>query len=143
MVTGLEAAGLVLAILPLLISGLDYYREGLIPIRDWLRYRSEIKSLIRNLNVEQVRFRIICEKLLSGIVPEEELADLLECPGGPAWHDEHVEKKLKERLRESFTVYLATVADMEDLLQALRIKLGLDHENKVRQIFQVYFRPCY
>lgn len=143
MVTGLEAAGLVLAILPLLISGLDHYREGLIPIKDWLRYRSEVKSLIRNLNVEQVRFRIICEKLLSGIVPEEELADLLECPGGPAWYDEHVEKKLKERLRESFTVYLATVADMEDLLQALRTKLGLDHENKVRQIFQVYFRPSY
>src|SRR6266480_4445731 len=78
MITGVEAAGLVLAILPLLISGLDHYREGLIPIKDWLRYRSEVKCLIRNLNVEQVRFRIICEKLLSGIVPEEELADLLE-----------------------------------------------------------------
>lgn len=132
MVTGVEAAGLVLAILPLLISGLQQYQQGLIPIKDWLRYRSEVKSLIRNLNIEQVRFRMTCEKLLGGIVPEEELADLLQCPGGPAWYDEHIESRLKERLQESFAVYLATVEDMQDLLQSLRLKIGLDHEDKVR-----------
>ena len=131
MITGIETAGLVLAVLPLLITGLEDYQKGLVPMKDWLRYRSVVKSLIRSLKMEQIRLRDTCEKLLSNIVPDEEIADLIASPGGPDWCNDHIEETLKDRLRESFVVYMDTIEDMKDLLSKLKVKLGLDYEDKV------------
>ena len=76
----MEAVGLVLGVIPLVISALEYYAEGV--HKRW-RYKRELSSLKRILDAEFVRYLNTCEELLSGIVPNATLAALLDFPGGP------------------------------------------------------------
>jgi len=132
MVTGVETAGLVLGALPLVISALESYAEGVETIHKWWRYSRELASLRRILDAEFVRYLNTCEELLAGLVPNVTLAALLDNPGGEQWQDPEIERKLRLRLRKSFSSYLETVADMNDVITVLESKLELDSEGKVR-----------
>jgi len=77
-----EVAGFILAALPLVISGLEHYADGVTIITKWWSYKRELKSLIRVLDAEYARFLGTCEKILDGLVPPEQLKDLLCQPGG-------------------------------------------------------------
>jgi hypothetical protein len=71
------------------------------------------------------------EELLSGIVPDDTLADLLNDPGGVDWKDPEIERKLRLRLRKAFPSYLETIADMNEVTSILKAKLELDPDGKV------------
>ena len=131
MVTGIETAGLVLGTIPLIISALEHYVEGVETIQKWWRYKRELASLKRILDAEYVRYLNTCEELLSGIVPDATLAALLEFPGGAGWQDLEIERRLRGRLQMSFASYLNTVNDMNEILQILKSKLELDPNGKV------------
>ncbi|KAL2006428.1 hypothetical protein VTN00DRAFT_9096 [Thermoascus crustaceus] len=79
--SGFEVAGIVLRSIPLVISALEHYSDGARTLKRWRSYDGELKSLIRSLNTEMVKFQNVCENLLQGIVPpsriEEMLNDLL------------------------------------------------------------------
>ena len=55
MVTGIETAGLVLATVPLLISALEHYRDGVRTIVRLTRTKSLVKKLRSSLEVQRVR----------------------------------------------------------------------------------------
>jgi hypothetical protein len=129
--SGIETAGIVLGAIPLVISALEHYAEGISTIHKWWRYKRELASLKRILDAEYVRYLNTCEELLSGIVPDATLATLLDFPGGPGWQDPDIERKLHSRLRTSFTSYLNTVTDMNDIMEILKSKLELDPNGKV------------
>lgn len=125
--------GLVLATLPLIISALEHYNEGLKPLKDFIKYKNLIRELVVDLGTQRALFRNTLEKLLSGSVASDvRLAHLLEHPGGEGWHDEGFASDLKRRLQGSFTVYMECVRDMESLVKALRDNLGLDSRGLVR-----------
>jgi hypothetical protein len=77
MVTGVETAGLILGSIPLIISALEHYAEGIETIGKWWRYKRELASLKRILGAEYDRFLNTLEELLAGIVPDATLAELL------------------------------------------------------------------
>lgn len=43
--SGVEAAGFVLAAFPLLISALEHYRESAEVLKDWWRYKREYRKV--------------------------------------------------------------------------------------------------
>jgi hypothetical protein len=129
--SGAEVAGFVLAAIPLLISGLEHYAEGVTTIRRYLKYKNELRSLLRNLNTEYDIFRNTCEELLEGIVPARKMALLLENPGSDLWKDQVIEQKLKNRLQSSYSGYLETVDDMEDAVNEFKRRLKLGSDGKV------------
>src|SRR4051794_4057127 len=67
--SGFEVAGVVLGSLPLVISALEHYRDGLRSIQRWRKYERELQSLVRNLETERAKLQNVCEKLLVGLVP--------------------------------------------------------------------------
>ncbi|MCJ1387909.1 hypothetical protein MMC18_000752 [Xylographa bjoerkii] len=127
-----EAAGLVLAVIPLVISALEHYAEGVSTITKWWSYKRELNSLVRVLDAEYARFLGTCEKLLHGLVSPAELKALIEYPGGPLWKNEVIDKKLKMRLQSSYSSYLRSIEDMAEAVKELETKLEIGPNGKPR-----------
>lgn len=95
--TGIEIAALILAILPVVISAAEHYRDGLQPLREWKRYPREVDSLYWDLKGQLCLFRNTCEVLLRSVGGEDfdasPLADLLNNPEGDGWKDTRLEER--------------------------------------------------
>lgn len=73
--SGVEAASLVLAVLPLVISALEAYKEGRNPIRTFAwKWRFELESLLRCLKEQRWFFRNSVQVLLQTANIDEGLA---------------------------------------------------------------------
>ena len=130
MLTGVETAGLVLGSIPLLVSALEHYAEGVNTIERWWRFERELSTIRRLLVAEQAVFQGTCERLLDGLVPGTELDHLIDNPGGPGW-DAKLDAGLQQRLGRSYASFNECVEYMRDVIDALRDQLDLDPEGKV------------
>lgn len=131
MVTGVETAGLVLAIFPLAIEGLKFYLKGLESIKRWWRYAAAVRQLLRALTMEKVKFEESCEDVLCDLVTSQDLERLLEAPGGAEWQHVDLQSALRTRLGRTFDVFMTAVADMKAALECFKEKLDLDWESGV------------
>ena len=137
--SGVEAAGFVLAAIPLLISACEHYAEGVSTIKRWHRYKTELKQIRVRLGVEYAIFRDTCEKLLDGLVHPEDLEDLINDPGGIAWSDGDLGYRLEKRLQRSYHVYLESVEELTAAVKYMQDELGLDVNGKVSSNLPMLF----
>ena len=129
-----STVGLVLAVLPLVISAIEHYNEGLKPLKDFVRWKITIRNLIVGLRTQKALFRNTLEQLLGGLVTDQtELSVLLDDPAGSGWKSPKLETDLKQRLRHSFDVYIENVVAMDSHVCALEEHIGLDVYGKVCQ----------
>lgn len=134
MATGIEAAGLALAIFPIVIQGLKFYSEGCKTIVEWRRYRKGVKELTRQLTVEQSLFENTCISLLGDMVSAKESASLMEDPGGEAWKTPKIQKVLHGYLPENLVQpFLDAVAALYETLEELQQMFRLTGFDKVRR----------
>ena len=129
--SGIEVTGIVLGAIPLLISALEHYAEGIHLIRRWLRYQRELKSLIRILRAEYTRFLGTCERVLYGLIPGTERRLLIEQTHSSRWKDPALERKLRERLRHAYMPYMESIDDMNEAIEDLRDRLKLNKSLQV------------
>jgi hypothetical protein len=122
--SGFEVAGIVLGVIPIVISALEDYDEGLTAIQRWRKYEREVRSLIRNLETERLRLQTICEKLLIGIAPPSRIEHMINDPTGSLWHEEDIQKKINARLWKSAQNYDETLQEMRKAIDEMmdRIK---------------------
>lgn len=134
--SGVEAAGFILAAIPLVISFVEHYAEGVRTINRWRKYARELKSLCRRLRSEEELFRNMCELLLRDIVSsEQELETLVSSPAGLGWSDPDLERRLQEKLSaRSYAVYREVVEEMLDIVNAIKDRMGIENDGKVRLI---------
>ena len=126
MVTGIETAGLVLAILPLIIAALEDYKRGLKPIRRLLAWRLELEKLIRSFRDERFHFGVNLSIIIKSARPgaprsesDRDLPSVL--VSGAARTD--IESYL--RGNEALAVFDGIISDHRELLEkAIR---NLDH----------------
>ncbi|KAF4817786.1 hypothetical protein CGCSCA5_v005441 [Colletotrichum siamense] len=130
--SGFEVAGVVLGTIPLLISALEHYKEGISTIRAWRNYDRELRSLIRNLQTERVRFQDVCEKLLVGLVSQCQIESMVDDPFGPAWQEEKVRAKIEARLWRSFSNFEDIIKDMEEATKEMKTKLDLQPDGTIK-----------
>lgn len=126
MVTGVETAGLVLASFPLVVSGIDAYRNGLKPLRRWWKYRTQVLNLYNAVTSQQLLFKNNIERLLDPIVTSDaQMQMLLNCPNmaNSEWHN--LTENLKRRLASSYRPYLDTVLRISKTLEKLKTHLGI------------------
>jgi hypothetical protein len=72
----------VLAAIPLMISGLEHYRESAEVLESWWKIKREYQKCMRNLKYHKVAFEENLEELLLPlIVDEDKLQQLLNNPG--------------------------------------------------------------
>lgn len=129
--SGLEVAGIVLGALPLIISALEHYAQGVSTAKRFWHFKSELRFLLLRINTEKVTFVNTLEHLLTGIVRIDRMAEMLANVGGQDWQDETIEQCLKDRLRGAYEVYLANVQGMAGALQKIMDKLALGPDGKV------------
>ncbi|KAF1933464.1 uncharacterized protein M421DRAFT_97603 [Didymella exigua CBS 183.55] len=132
--SGVEIAGLVLGVLPLLIQGIESYNEGLDPIKSFMRWDKELPQCIRKLRNQHVHYAQTMRILLEPITAEVELAEMMTDPGSSQlWKDKEMALKLQDRLQESYHAYQCTIADIERITKQIASKLDLDRANELKR----------
>jgi len=133
MATGVETAGLVLATIPLLLAGLEFYAKGIATSKRYWKYRQEFKSLVIELRIENAVYINSIEILLTGVVRQKDMPDFLANPYGERWKDEEFERKLKDRLGPTYEPYVEAINQMNGAAKEFRDRLKLDKAGKVRK----------
>ncbi|KAI1120639.1 hypothetical protein F5Y10DRAFT_257955 [Nemania abortiva] len=128
--SGIEAVGLVLGVIPLIISALEHYQDGKGAISTWRRHARVVQSLVRNLKTERGKLYNTCETLLGGIVPPAKLEPMLNEPLGPLWQDEHTKERIERRLDHMYNAFQETVRDMLAIMEELKSNLGINSEGQ-------------
>lgn len=128
--SGLEILGAVLGSIPLVISALEHYANGITTAKRYMAYRRELMDLIDKIATEEQIFGNTVKQLLTGIVDLERMEEIV--PGGDLWRDSGIDLELKNRLCDGYHIYLQNVRGMEAALQRIRKKLALDPLGKVR-----------
>jgi hypothetical protein len=124
--SGIEVTGLVLGAIPVLLTALEGYANGVSTASRMIRYKRELKSLYRLLDTDFELYKAVCKRLLSQIVDPADIAELLAEPGGKAWKNPRLEEAMRTLLGSSYGVYLRTMADMDAAIEEFkeRLKLG-------------------
>lgn len=81
----LEAVSVVLGGIPLIISALEHYGDGVSAVQRWRKYKRELKSIARSLKTERVRIHNICENLLVSLVLPSQTQSMTHKPLGILW----------------------------------------------------------
>lgn len=125
----MEAAGLVLGVIPIAIQALETYRNILSAMKN---ARRDLEYLIRDLRTEQQILQNTCETLLKGIVPDSVLDDMIEDPFGPAWKQYNDEVRL--RLWRSADIFQERITEMKQAAIDIQKKLAIDLNGKVSKV---------
>lgn len=124
--SGIEIAGLVLGGFPILVSAIDAYRKGLKPLNIWRHYRKHITRFATDVEIQQLFLENNLRDLLDPIVlSSNQLEELMDAPGGPAWKTPELEAQLKSRLSRFYQPYVKILANMNDTLVQLQGHLGI------------------
>ena len=131
--SGIEVAGLVLAVFPIVVKGLQQFTEGLETIKDWKRYRCKLARYSRTLETQQVIYLNTMDIIFDGIIQSnDEFETFMEDPGQAVSCNPQYEKQLYMRLGRSYDNYNKIMVDMLDALRAARKELGIDANGNVR-----------
>jgi hypothetical protein len=129
--SGFEIIGVVLGSIPLMISALEHYERGLMTVR-MLQHRAKVMhSLATSLSTEQTILRNTCETLLAGIIDPEDLQLLIADPFGPLWQDPNIKALVERRLDHTLKDFKALVHSMNETIEEMRSKLGLNLDSDV------------
>ena len=123
MATGLAVAGLILGVFPIVIAGIDYYKQR--------TGEKEIRQLYRSLKVQNDIFYCCIEELLATLTSDSQLVTLLEDPGGLEWNDEGLQLRLRAHLDYVYDSFCESVEDIKTMVIELRESLQLPVDNKV------------
>ena len=138
MVTGVETAGLVLAVLPLLIEALSVYKNGLEKTGIVLgvkqkRYKLKVERLRIQLKGQSALLQINLAKLVGRASPNEEFVKLPEDYNDALWTGETAEK-IKAYLQPggAFEAFQGILSLYESYLEEIAEKLvGVLRPSKV------------
>ena len=112
MSTVLGIAGLILGVIPVVITGIDYYKRGL--------GEKEVRQLHRSLKVQNDIFYCCIEELLASLTTDSQLVALLQDPGGPEWNDEGLQLPLKVHLDHVYDSFFEAVEDIKTMVTELQ-----------------------
>lgn len=138
--SGIEAAGLVLAVFPIVVNGLQHFTESVETTKTWRRYQKELAKYSRILETQNIVYLNTIEILFDDIIQSnDELDAMMKDPGAAFSHKPQYEEKLRIRLDRSYGNYNKIMVDMLDALTAVQKELGIDENGKVRFVQLFYF----
>ena len=130
--SGIEVAGIALAVFPILVDGLVRFIDGVQTIKWYRRYRARLQDYADIIGAQKIWYQDTLEELLMDIVQnEDELEALTAQPTGAIWEDAKYRQKLMQRLGRSHEVYLRLSERMVNALLLMCEELGIDSSGKV------------
>lgn len=141
--SAMEAVGVALAVLPLLLNQLDNYVQGLETIKGFRakRYRRELEGYFTNLGAQQTIFINYLLRSLDGVGLdyEDEIIDLSYNSLGALWSKESVQSNLKKRLGRNFDPFIQMMREISNMLDELSRMLGWDENASVEVCFMMNY----
>jgi hypothetical protein len=130
--SGFEVAGIILGLIPLLISGLEDYSKGVSMIKNMKAYESVLETMIADFITSSAIYRNSCEELLSPLMlPDAKFYELLNDPKSKTWDSDELGKELRNRLGDSYEPYKLAVEKLNKRIDLLRRKLDLNDDMQV------------
>ena len=141
--SGVEAAGLVLAVLPLMISAIEDYEATFRPFVTYCRYANELRSFRAGLGTQKQLFQNHCIILLSRIEAEGLLEDR---PGLKSrWNSNDIsgadivlEEKLMNYLGSNYDTCFSLITTIEETLYGIQEEM-----KKMKEIASEVSHRCY
>lgn len=128
--SGLEVAGVVLGAFPLLISGIENWRDVAKVGGFFWQIRKEYTKCRRDIQFYEIQYKKNLQELLLPLIPDvDEVAKLIADPGGQKWCDKALQQRLEGRLHESYQLYQDTITEMNEVAEELRKELCYDEQN--------------
>ena len=114
--------GIVLAVLPLVISAIEQY-DFFAPFICHCAFTRELQIFRRKLDARKLLFRNECRLLLESLVQDEVLEEMFkEGSNHPSWRDTELEGRLKGHLEESYDVCIGMVVAIKGCIDQLKHK---------------------
>ncbi|RDW69116.1 uncharacterized protein DSM5745_08876 [Aspergillus mulundensis] len=125
--SGVESAGLALALFPLLVNQLDNYARGIEKFKLLRRYKNALADVALELGTQRMVFLNTLEQALDGVVDDDnQVQDLISEPGGEPWRDPLLQEKLKIKLGRNYDYFVDNMASLHAMLVKLAKRLDLD-----------------
>lgn len=134
MVTGVEAAGLVLGSFPILVEGLKMFHNGVDTIKMMRRSKFEVvlRRFLRDIEIQSWTYHNTCQTLLGGLLTPAELDGLLKDPKGLKWKTPELETALSLRLGPGAADrFVVTAMHLAETLEEMKDLLGITQVNMV------------
>lgn len=124
MLTGVEIAGLVLAALPLLISAVEHYNDGLHPIKVFFQKQDELDRFLRALDEQKTFLRLSLIELFGAdetILTDEQIEALQDDSDDlkTLWEDKMLQAEVKQKLGLAYVPYMNNIDRMREALEKL------------------------
>lgn len=127
MASGIEVAGLALALLPLFVNQIDGYVRGMEKVKMLRRPRREFKFYVTGLRSQQTILQDTLHHALRGIIDDDEkLSHLIQHPHSQDWQKPELQKKLSDKLGRHYEIFQLNIDDLSELLGRLCRKLRID-----------------
>lgn len=130
--SGFEVAGVVLGLLPLVITAVEHYADSVQTAKRAIKYKTEMKILKHDLDAEYTVFLDNLERVLDGLVRAYQLEVLLKDPVSTLWQEDTLNERLQDRLGRSYDVFAHTVNDMNGTVREFIQRLDLDDQGQLR-----------
>jgi hypothetical protein len=125
--SGLEVAGVLLGTFPLIISGLEHWRDVAKVGGFFWRVRKEYMKCRSDVQFHEIVYKRNLKELLLPILNDsDEVKRLVGDPGGRDWTNGTLQKQLEARLDESYGIYMGIIQEMNETAEELRKELSFD-----------------
>lgn len=131
--SGFEVVGVVLGAVPLVISALENYAEGVRTIKRFFGWESQLTQLILSLRIQHTKFKLNLQKLLRAAAPDYNIRDIPDDHTSFLWQGD-LATRVEKYLDASFTAFREVVADYEACLKKIAYKLK--HVNRPESVSQ-------
>ena len=128
MASGIEVAGIALAVFPIVVQSFGSYAQGIETIKKLRRQRRELESYVRVLKTQRVYYLDTIEELLDGIVELDALNEMLQDFDSISWQASEYEQRLQDRLGRSYNSFLESCSELRDSLKSIERKLQASHD---------------
>lgn len=108
-------AGLVLGVIPLLISAAENYEITFQPFVTYRRHVKEVQRFTARLDAQRAIFHNECQLLLLAV--GQNLTDILEDPNHPSRSDQQLSNRLQGLLGSSYSTCVRTLQLINDTLE--------------------------
>jgi hypothetical protein len=99
--SGVEAVGFVLGILPLLISAAEHYDDVFKPFKRYRKFAPELENYQQQLGTQKTIFRNECHWLLATLIGRQTAREMLKDRAHASWVDSDLDEKFARQLGES------------------------------------------
>lgn len=125
--SGFEIAGIVLGAFPLAIEGLKLYEKLARRCEIWRQTEFEYKKCLQELSYHRRCFQTNLQSLLLPLVADKQTVEsLIASPNAKEWEDVGLDQALRQRLRDSYELYVDIISSLRSLMADAEKHLGID-----------------